>query len=184
MRNEVQLIVSVGSTTTEPTLYTGDAGLISGQTTLDLSLVLTGFPCGNPNVSIPVGSLIITDATLNPQSTVLSWDPLTCTITLDVPITWSGAIPPTCNVTLDVTTDTNTSEYLDLYEYESISQNWRFTDIQDLTSVGSFSRQFRIPNSITNSKIFGAIADSNYLPEFNYFQRKITAEIQIGRAHV
>jgi len=40
-----------------------------------------------------------------------------------------------------------TEAYLDLFENESISQNWKFQDLNNFTSQGAFSREFRIPYS-------------------------------------
>ena len=179
MRNEVQLIIETGGIVTTSQTFPGvNTAFIDFQNTIDLTQL--PFIC-SPTNFIQVGAVLyVGSATGNSTATVTAYDPNTCTIQLDTPIYWSGSLPLTCEVILDVTSDTIKQDLLDLYEYESISQNWRFTDIQDLTSVGSFSRQFRIPNSPTNAKIFGALSDANYSPEFNYFQRKLKAEIRLN----
>ena len=73
--------------------------------------------------------------------------------------------------------------FLDLYENESISQNWNFTDISDFKVVGSYSRQFRIPLTQRNQEALGAIGEVNYLTnEQNdtVFNTKIPAEIRVN----
>lgn len=73
--------------------------------------------------------------------------------------------------------------FLDLYENESISQNWNFTDISDFKVVGSYSRQFRIPLTQRNQEAIGAVGEVNYLTnEQNdtVFNTKIQAEIRVN----
>ena len=73
--------------------------------------------------------------------------------------------------------------YLDLYENESISQNWSFTDVSELKVVGSYSREFRIPLSDRNQQVLGAVGDVNYLSDETtdtLFNTKIPAEIRVN----
>lgn len=73
--------------------------------------------------------------------------------------------------------------YLDLYENESISQNWSFTDVSELKVVGSYSREFRIPLSDRNQQVLGAIGEVNYLSNITtdtLFNNKIPAEIRVN----
>lgn len=69
--------------------------------------------------------------------------------------------------------------YLDLYPNESISQNFRFTDVSNLTSVGSFSREFRIPASPLNRDTFGFLDEVNFNSQLNYYHRKLPASILV-----
>ena len=70
--------------------------------------------------------------------------------------------------------------YLDLYENESISQNWKFQDLNNFTAQGSFSREFRIPFSATNQSALGALFDVNVESgASNYFHYKLPAEIRV-----
>lgn len=69
--------------------------------------------------------------------------------------------------------------YLDLYPNESISQNFRFTDISNLTSVGSFSREFRIPASPLNRDTFGFLDEVNYNSQLNFYHKKLPASILV-----
>lgn len=70
--------------------------------------------------------------------------------------------------------------YLELYPNESISQNWQFTDIGDFGSTGAFSREFRIPSTAENMKVFGLIEDVNFNDALNYFHTKLKAEIRVN----
>jgi hypothetical protein len=52
--------------------------------------------------------------------------------------------------------DVTKEYYLDLFVNESISQNWRFQDLNNFTSQGAFTREFRVPFSDTNQLAVGA----------------------------
>jgi len=72
--------------------------------------------------------------------------------------------------------------YVDLYENESISQNWSFTDLAELRATGSYSREFRIPLTDRNQEVFGAVANVNFLSSNTtdtLFNTKIPAEIRV-----
>ncbi len=70
--------------------------------------------------------------------------------------------------------------YLDLFENESISQNWKFQDLSNFTAQGAFSREFRIPMSDNNIKTIGPLFDTNSEQgEQNYFFYKLPAEIRV-----
>jgi len=82
-------------------------------------------------------------------------------------------------VSLIVTTDSS-EYYLDLFENESISQNWRYTDLNNFTSLGAFSREFRVPYTDRNQLALGALFDVNYDGGVNnYFHYKLPAEIRV-----
>ena len=65
----------------------------------------------------------------------------------------------------------NVPTLVDLYENETISLQFNFSDIKDLKPRGSYSRTFRIPASETNSKIFGFIQENTY--QFASFNPKL-----------
>ena len=70
--------------------------------------------------------------------------------------------------------------YLDLFENESISQNWKFQDLNSFTAQGSFTREFRVPYSATNQLALGALFDVNVdAGSANYFHYKLPAEIRV-----
>jgi hypothetical protein len=75
---------------------------------------------------------------------------------------------------------TGTQYYLDLFENESISQNWKFQDLSNFTAQGAFSREFRIPMSDNNIKAIGPLFDTNSEQGAeNYFFYKLPAEIRV-----
>lgn len=79
--------------------------------------------------------------------------------------------------------DTSQQYYIDLYENESISQNWSFSDLSELRATGSYSREFRIPLNDRNQEVFGAVASVNYLSANTTdttFNTKIPAEIRVN----
>lgn len=69
---------------------------------------------------------------------------------------------------------------VELYVEESISQNWRFTDISNFGTTGSFSREFRIPATENNLQLFGIVSEVNFNDEQNYFHTKLRAEIRLN----
>ena len=70
--------------------------------------------------------------------------------------------------------------YLDLFENESISQNWKFQDLNNFTAQGAFTREFRVPFSDNNQKALGALFDVNVdAGSNNYFHYKLPAEIRV-----
>mgnify|MGYP003334568892 FL=1 len=70
--------------------------------------------------------------------------------------------------------------FLDLYENESISQNWQYTDLNNFASLGAFSREFRIPFSDRNQEALGPLFDVNFAAGTdNYFHYKLPAEIRV-----
>jgi len=70
--------------------------------------------------------------------------------------------------------------YLDLFENESISQNWKFQDLNSFTAQGSFTREFRVPYSATNQLALGALFDVNVdAGASNFFHYKLPAEIRV-----
>lgn len=73
----------------------------------------------------------------------------------------------------------NVPTLVDLYENETISLQYNFTDIKDLRPRGSYSRTFRIPATPTNAKIFGFIQENTYqFANFNP-KRKLNAIITV-----
>ena len=76
--------------------------------------------------------------------------------------------------------DVQTEYYLDLFENESISQNWKFQDLNSFTAQGAFTREFRVPYSAANQVALGALFDVNVdAGSSNYFHYKLPAEIRV-----
>ena len=68
---------------------------------------------------------------------------------------------------------------IDLYENEKVHLNYRFTDLTNFSSVGNYSREFRIPASKTNVDFFGAIFNVNFDGWFD-FRKKVTATLTVN----
>ena len=70
--------------------------------------------------------------------------------------------------------------FIDLYENESISQNWSFTDIGQFTTQSPFTRNFRVPLTANNQLVFGALFDVNVSAgDDTWFNYKLNAELRI-----
>lgn len=68
---------------------------------------------------------------------------------------------------------------IDLYENEKMHLNYKFTDLTDFSSVGNYSREFRIPASKTNVDFFGAIFNVNFNGWFD-FRKKVEATLTVN----
>jgi hypothetical protein len=66
-----------------------------------------------------------------------------------------------------------------LFENESISQTFRFTDIQNFSTKGGFSREFRLPADPINLGFFGAIYSPNFTGGWFDFRKKIEATLSV-----
>ena len=108
--------------------------------------------------------------------------------TYDVVSTWNGTYiliaPRTCIPFTDGDTGTirvtfAVTKYLELYLNETISQNWRFSDLQTFEALGSFTREFRVPATQNNCEAIGYLTDVNIDAEIDYFQVKLPAEIRV-----
>jgi hypothetical protein len=71
------------------------------------------------------------------------------------------------------------SSPLDLYENESIAQTWTFTDLSALETRSPFTRQFRIPNTGNNQRVFEALLNPNYSKLDNFFLYRLPAQIAV-----
>jgi hypothetical protein len=84
------------------------------------------------------------------------------------------------SLNFDILGTPSVESYLDLFENESISQNWRYTDLNNFTSLGAFSREFRVPYTDRNQLALGALFDVNYDGGINnYFHYKLPSEIRV-----
>ena len=68
---------------------------------------------------------------------------------------------------------------IDLYENEKMHLNYKFTDLTNFSSVGNYSREFRIPASKTNVDFFGAIFNVNFDGWFD-FRKKVEATLTVN----
>jgi hypothetical protein len=176
MNGEVQLIVRSEQLPTIPSLTESlGAPIVSGDS----------FCFGGPGqeASYTIGSKIeIVDQNVSPEVVlftryVTAYDTVTGEITVDQPFTSNVS---DSGVSIYTYTLIVADTYLDLYENESISQNWKFQDLSNFTAQGAFSREFRIPFSETNKEALGALFDNNVEQGAeNYFFYKLPAEIRV-----
>jgi len=183
MNGEVQLIVSSGSTGYIPYGTWETNNIWSGQTSWNVNAVGVGG-------SVPPYSVFTVGTILNGPGiggnvetcVVTSFNTITGDITTDVGLDYSNLIPSPTSILLSIETFTDTTKqlFLDLFENESISQNWKFQDLNNFTSQGAFSREFRIPYTDNNQLALGALFDVNVnAGEQNYFHYKLPAEIRV-----
>ena len=77
-------------------------------------------------------------------------------------------------VQLTITNLADDSAMIDLLENQSISLSWRFSDIQELAILGSYTKQFRIPASDRNVALFGPLFNVNLVSgNFSYHKKCI-----------
>ena len=188
MNGEVQLVVRVPGTAPSGNVLAVETGLIDATQNPDVVLTypndMSAFIGGYVQIQSAtygdLGTYYITSVALNnpayafisPTNTQLftnePWD-INFGNNFDSPImSYMDAV------------STVTERYLDLYENESISQNWKFQDLNNFTAQGSFSREFRVPFSATNQLALGALFDVNVeAGTENYFHYKLPAEIRV-----
>jgi hypothetical protein len=184
MNGEVQLIIEKGGIILQPFNGAIEGFTINGQTVINLGTSIIPspvFPCGDPNIITLVGGTItVPDADTNSVANIIGWDVNTCEITIDNAITWSGVVPLGTDVEITYYANGVEQYYIDLFENESISQNWKFQDLNNFTAQGAFSREFRVPYSDNNQDALGALFDVNVESGAeNYFHYKLPAEIRV-----
>ena len=180
MQNEVQLIVKTGSVTTQTNHYTIDGNVINGFTTIQLGTVLSAppWPCV-PTIQPTIGgNFYVPAADVNEIAQIVSYDASTCTVVLNTAILWSGVGFPT-DLFMDVTINTQVDYFLDLYPNESISLSYQFTDLNNFSQIGTFSRDFRIPATKRNVEALGPLYDYNFVDDVQSFSRKYEAELKV-----
>jgi len=186
MQGEVQLIVTVGATEyVDNGLWTIDPSYFVGQTSWNIN---SATAISNPvpsNSFFTIGTIIAMDPIIGglvETCVVTSFDSLTGDITTNVGLDFTNLspIPVTATARISTLVDTTTQNYLDLFENESISQNWKFQDLSNFTAQGAFTREFRIPYSENNQLALGALFDVNVTAgSANYFHYKLPAEIRV-----
>lgn len=176
MQGEVQLLVSAGATGYTPS---GPYAALTpaGGTTINIGDYA-------PLTSVTVGSIFTgPNGGIVTTAIVTDFNPGTGDITFaDGYLDYSNIspAPPTVQVVIQLFYDTVVQRSLDLFENESISQNWKFQDLSNFTAQGAFSREFRIPYSENNQQVLGALFDVNVTAgTANYFHYKLPAEIRV-----
>ncbi len=187
MNGEVQLIVRVPGTAPSGVVLATESGVINDSVNPqevfsypnDMSAYVGGYVQIQSLTYGDLGTFFISAVTIdNPAFSYIS--PTNTQIFTTAPWNFSvgGADLPNFNYMAAV--PSTTEHYLDLFENESISQNWKFQDLSNFTSQGAFSREFRVPYSFKNQQALGALFDVNVTAGTeNYFHYKLPAEIRV-----
>jgi hypothetical protein len=185
MNGEVQLIVTIPSTAPSGVVLATESGVIdtglSPQAVFsypnDMSAYVGGYVQMQSATYGDLGTFFISAVTLdNPAFSYIS--PTSTQLFSDAPWNFPNTDLPNFNYMAAV--PSTTEKYLDLFENESISQNWKFQDLNNFTAQGAFSREFRVPFSAKNQLALGALFDVNVdSGEANYFHYKLPAEIRV-----
>jgi hypothetical protein len=185
MNGEVQLIVKVPGTKPSGTILATESGVIDTNTTPqsvfsypnDMSAYVGGYVQMQSALYGDLGTFYISAVTLdNPAYAFIS--PTNTQLFSTAPWNFANTDLPNFNYMQAVPAIVDM--YLDLFENESISQNWKFQDLNNFTAQGAFSREFRVPFSDNNQKALGSLFDVNTdAGANNYFHYKLPAEIRV-----
>lgn len=187
MSGEVQLIVKIPSTAPSGVVLATESGVIIDSVNPqdvfsypnDMSAFVGGYVQMQSLTYGDLGTFFISAVTIdNPAFSYIN--PNNTQIFTTAPWNFSvgGADLPNFNYMAAV--PSTTEIFLDLFENESISQNWKFQDLNTFTAQGAFSREFRVPFSATNQLALGALFDVNVdAGASNYFHYKLPAEIRV-----
>lgn len=185
MQGEVQVIIQKGSSTTYKT----------GAIPYAIISEIANYGTTSPLLSDTILNAFIQQAVDGGDDTINAYDAddnLVGTYHLDYALSAApsyGAyqfyllnndIPDPNTVYITFTINSIENIYLDLFENEVISQNWKFQDLATFTAQGAFSREFRIPYSENNQTALGPLFDvNNSAGAENYFHYKLPAEIRV-----
>lgn len=177
MQNQIELIIRSGGTITENRNVTIDGNTINGFSSFPISVITPSLSSGE--TPLIGGTIYCSTADVNNTATIVSYDNATQFVTIDTPILWSGGGDAFCPSTIDLLIDTTVEHFLDLYPNESISLSYQFTDLNNFTQIGTFSRDFRIPATKRNVEALGPLYDYNFVDDIQSFSRKYTCELRV-----
>jgi len=187
MNGEVQLIVRIPGTAPSGIVTATESGVLDAtvnpQVALsypnDMSSYVGGYVQIESLVYGDLGTYFIESVALdNPAYSYIS--PTNTQLFSDAPFNFAIDNYDLPNFNYMEAVPSSREYYLDLYENESISQNWKFQDLSNFSAQGAFSREFRIPFSETNKEALGALFDNNVEQgSENYFFYKLPAEIRV-----
>jgi hypothetical protein len=185
MNGEVQLIVKVPGTAPSGIITATESGVINTGVNPqevfsypnDMSAYVGGYVQMQSLTYGDLGTYYITGVDVN--NPALSYvNPNNTQLFTSFPWNFPNTDLPNFNYMAAI--PSTTDMYLDLFENESISQNWRFTDLNNFQSLGAFSREFRVPFSKRNQDALGALFDVNVdAGSANFFHYKLPAEIRV-----
>lgn len=174
MQNEVQLIVRSGvisPTMTFTDIYT-QAGSPSDYFESGALPLAVNYPNGskvefynNKNASVEFTTYVVSTDDINGR------------VYINPPF----VLAPDQNDGIDIYVYAfiGTNTFLDLYPNESISLSYQFTDLNNFTQIGTFSRDFRIPATKRNVEALGPLYDYNFVDDVLSFSRKYEAELRV-----
>lgn len=182
MRYDVELIVSSQNYSDDYTIVLLALGTsAAGSTTMTVTI-----PYGSEGL-VTVGSYLVVDpggqrVQVTARQNLVDDEWL---LTFDIEL--EAQLDPGMDVKVQ-TLYTN-QRVLELYDNETISQNWQFSDAQTFEVLGSFSRSFRIPATSANCQAIGFLQDPNWSELIDYFQVKLPAELRVqtiplGRGYI
>lgn len=187
MNGEVQLIVKVAGTAPSGIVTATESGVINDSVNPqqvfsypnDMSAYVGGYVQIQSLTFGDLGTYYISGVDINnPALSYVSANNTQIFTTFPWNFNVGGADLPNFNYMEAIPSTTDV--YLDLFENESISQNWRFTDLNNFQSLGAFSREFRVPFSTRNQSALGALFDVNVdAGAANFFHYKLPAEIRV-----
>ena len=175
MQNEVQLIVRAGAIS--PTMTSTESLPIlvpSGQDYFESGVLPLA-------VDYPNGTKVEfynnTTSTLEFTTYVISTDDNTGRVYVNPP--FNVTLDPNDGIDVNVYAFIGANTFLDLYPNESISLSYQFTDLNNFTQIGTFSRDFRIPATKRNVEALGPLYDYNFVDDVLSFSRKYEAELRV-----
>lgn len=177
MQNQIELIIRSGGTITENRNVTIDGNAINGVSSFSITNITPSLSSGE--TPLIGGTIYCSTADVNNTATIVSYDNATQFVTIDTPILWSGTGDAFCPSTIDLLIDTTVEHFLDLYPNESISLSYQFTDLNNFTQIGTFSRDFRVPATKRNVEALGPLYDYNFVDDVQSFSRKYNCELRV-----
>ena len=184
MQSEVQLILKSGGSTTYTATFAQcpqDGDIACGTNRLVIDSVTLSPAVDYPNVIWQAladqgGTVEFFDA--NDESTgTLTINDFNVYLFFNYDANCAGIAADACYFTFTINTGKET--FLDLYPNESISLSYQFTDLNNFTQIGTFSRDFRIPATKRNVEALGPLYDYNFVDDVLSFSRKYEAELRV-----
>lgn len=184
MQSEVQLILKSGGSTTYTATFAAcpqEGDIACGTNRLVIDTVTLSPAVDYPNVIWQAladqgGTVEFFDA--NDESTgTLTINDFDLYLYFNYDANCAGIAADACYFTFTINTAKET--FLDLYPNESISLSYQFTDLNNFTQIGTFSRDFRIPATKRNVEALGPLYDYNFVDDVLSFSRKYEAELRV-----
>jgi hypothetical protein len=192
MQNQIELILRSGSSVT--TEYTYTFNDCPQTTEIECSIVTIYLGYGGTLSPTPAnpddvwsqlanenGIITLYDAydVETGTLTINSYVPTSQKLFFDSDANCASIVADACYFKFSLTVSDLKEYYLDLYPNESISLSYQFTDLNNFSQIGTFSRDFRIPASKKNVEALGPLYDYNFVDDVQSFSRKYTCELRV-----